>query len=162
MLDYEIQRCSRRCAATDRELAVGEVCYSVLVPTGAQVLRKDYSAAAWPGPPENNLGWWKTTLLDPHAGRLYWAPHDVMLNYFERLLEDPSAEDARYVLALLLVRKRILRVEGQEQDAAGRDIVLLYCSRNESHYRVAVVLPTPERAEAIQQQLADLLKTHGS
>ena len=45
-------------------------------------------------------------------GRPHWAPNDVMLNYFERLLEDPTAEDARYVLALLLVRRRMLRVEG--------------------------------------------------
>jgi hypothetical protein len=106
MIDYEIQRCSRRCAATDRELKSGEVCYSVLVPEGAAVVRRDYAAQAWQGPPENAIGFWKSTLVDPHAGRLHWAPNDVMLNYFERLLEDPAAEDARYVLALLLVRRR--------------------------------------------------------
>ena len=132
MLDYEIQRCTRRCAATDRELKDGETCYSVLVPEGGQVVRRDYSAEAWPGPPENAIGWWKSTVVDPHAGRPHWAPNDVMLNYFERLLEDPTAEDARYVLALLLVRRRVLRVEGHEQDAAGRDMLVLYCGRNEA------------------------------
>jgi hypothetical protein len=161
MLDYEIQRCSRRCAATDRELQNGEVCYSVLVLEGAVAVRHDYSAQAWQRPPDNAIGWWKTTIVDPSAGRLYWAPNDVMLNYFERLLEDPAAEDARYVLALLLVRRRVLRVEGHEQDAAGRDNLVLHCSRNEAAYRVPEVLPTPERAAAIQQQLAELLQTHG-
>jgi len=162
MLDYEIQRCSRRCAATNRELKDGELCYSVLVPEGGATVRRDYSAEAWNGPPENAIGWWQTTVVDPHAGRPHWAPNDVMLNYFERLLENPAAEDARYVLALLLVRRRVLRVEGHEPDPAGREMLVLYCSRNEAQYRVAEVMPTPEQAAAIQQQLAELLQTHGS
>jgi hypothetical protein len=161
MLDYEIQRCSRRCSATDRELKDGETCYSVLTAEAGQVVRRDYSAEAWPGPPEGAIGWWKSTVVDPHAGRPHWAPNDVMLSYFERLLEDPTAEDARYVLALLLVRRRVLRVEGHEQDSAGKDTIVLYCARNESQYRVAEVLPSAQRAAAIQQQLADLLQTSG-
>jgi hypothetical protein len=162
MLDYEIQRCTRRCAATDRELKSGEVCYSVLVPEGAAIVRRDYSAAGWPGAPDSAIAWWKTTLVDPNAGRLSWAPNDVMLNYFERLLEDPAAEDARYVLALLLVRRRVLRVEAHEQDPSGRDLLVLHCAKNESDYRVAEVSPTPERVNQIQQQLAELLQSHGS
>jgi len=161
MIDYDIQRCSRRCAATDRELNVGEVCYSVLVPEGAAVVRRDYAAEAWPGPPAGALGWWQTTIVDPQAGRLHWAPSDVMLNYFERLLDDPAAEDARYVLALLLVRRRVLRVEEYEKDAAGRETLVLHCGRNDATYRVTEAMPTPERAAAIQQQLAELLQTHG-
>ena len=161
MIDYDIQRCSRRCAATERELKDGETCFSVLVPDGAAVVRRDYSAEAWPGPPENAIGWWKTTIVDPNAGRPHWAPNDVMLNYFESLLDDPAAADARYVLALLLVRRRVLRVESHEQDDVGRPALLLYSARNESQYRVSELLPSPERAAAIQQQLAELLQTHG-
>jgi hypothetical protein len=162
MIDYEIQRCTRRCANTDRELCSGEACYSALVSEGAAVVRRDYSAEGWQGPPEHAIGWWKSTLIDPHAGRLHWAPSDVMLHYFERLMEEAAAEDARYVLALLLVRRRVLRVEGHDKDASGRSALVLSCSRNDAEYRVAEVPPTTERAAAIQQQLADLLQTHGS
>lgn len=161
MIDYEVQRCTRRCAATGRELSVGETCYSALTADGAAVVRRDYSAEAWTGPPEGAIGWWKFIVVDPYAGRLSWAPSDVMLNYFERLLEDPTAEDARYVSALLLVRRRVLRVESHEQDAAGREVLVLHCSRNEADYRVPEVMPNPERVAAIQQQLAELLQTHG-
>ena len=161
MIDYEIQRCTRRCAATDRELKDGEVCYSVLMLEGAAVVRRDYSSEAWPGPPASAIGWWKTTIIDPRVGRLYWAPNDVMLNYFERLTEESGSEDARYVLALLLVRRRVLRVESHERDSDGREILVLHCNRNESQYRVVETMPAPERAATIQQQLAELLQTHG-
>ena len=36
MLDFEVQRCTRRCAATDRELKPGETFYSTLVVVGAK------------------------------------------------------------------------------------------------------------------------------
>jgi hypothetical protein len=162
MVDYEIQRCTRRCTATDRELAVGETCYSVLVPEGGAVVRRDYSREAWTGPPDNAIGWWQTTVVDPNAGRPQWAPGDVMLNYFERLLENPAATDVRYVLALLLVRRRVLRVEGSETNETGQNVLQLYCTRNETQYRVTEVMPTAERASEIQQQLAERLQTHGS
>jgi hypothetical protein len=161
MIDFEIQRCSRKCSVTDRELAGGEECYSVLFSEGGQVVRRDYSAAAWQGPPENCLGWWKSTVVDPSAGRPQWAPNEVMLEYFERLLADPTAEDARYVLALLLVRRRIARVERTEKDEADREHLIIFCPRNENEYRVPEALPTPERAAQIQEQLSELLQTGG-
>ena len=73
-MDYEIQRCTRRCAATEREFAPGEEFFSVLVAEGAELRRLDYCAEAWEGPPENATGnWVKVTqrfavrirLLDP-------------------------------------------------------------------------------------------------
>jgi hypothetical protein len=162
MLDFEIQRCSRRCSVSDRELKNGETCFSALVPRGGDVVRLDYAAEAWPGPPEGAIGWWKSTVVDPNAGRPHWAPNDVMLNYFERLLEEPAADDARYVLALLLVRRRIARVERSERDAGGREQLVIYCPRNEREYRVVEAMPSAERALEIQQQLAELLQAHGA
>lgn len=161
MIDFEIQRCSRRCSVTDRELRTGETCYSVLVPAGGDVVRRDFSAEAWQGPPDEAIGWWRATVVDPNDGRLHWAPNDVMLHYFERLGEDPAALDARYVLALLLVRRRIARLERTETIADGSVELVLYCPRNEAEYRVAETTVTPERAATIQQQLSDLLQTHG-
>ncbi|QDU28087.1 hypothetical protein ETAA8_31800 [Anatilimnocola aggregata] len=162
MIDYEISRFTRRCAASDRELQPGETYYSVLLPSGSQVLRQDISAAQWKGPPENALGWWKATMADTTARKPQWAPHDVMLDFFEGLESDPSREDLRYVLALLLVRRRVLRLEAEETDASGRQIQVLDCPRKELQYRVAVVLPEPARAAELQAQLSQLLQQPGA
>ncbi len=159
MVEFDITRCSRKCAATDRDLQAGEICYSALVPDGDQVVRRDYSAEAWQGPPEDAIGWWKSIVVDPNAKKMHWAPSDVMLNYFVQLADNPAAEDTRYVLALLLVRKRILRNEGTEKDASGRDVLVLYSPRQECEHRVPEVLPSAERVAAIQDELAQLLQT---
>ena len=60
-MDFEVQRFTRRCAATDRELAPGELFYSVLLAEGAEVVRHDYAAEAWNGPTVRAApGWWKS------------------------------------------------------------------------------------------------------
>src|SRR5579863_1948158 len=55
LMDYEIQRFTRHCAVTGRELAPGEEFYTALVAAGAELKRIDYSAEAWQGPPEGAL-----------------------------------------------------------------------------------------------------------
>ena len=158
MVEYDIQRCTRRCQATGRDLAPGEVVYSALVEVGGNITRQDFSAQAWQGPPEDALGWWKGIIADASSKRVHWAPNDVMLHYFEQLDGNPAKEDVRYVLALLLVRRRIVRVESTERDAAGVETLVVYSPRNEVEYRVKVAMPPAERELAIQAELSELLQ----
>ena len=65
--------------------------------------------------------------------------------------------DMCYVLALLLVRRRVVRLEETEHDPTGHELSVLYCPRRETTYRVPTVIPSDERAAAIQQELAELL-----
>jgi len=157
MLDFEIQRCARKCAKTDREFQAGETFYSVLISEGAEVVRRDYCQEAWEGPPEDALGWWKCQLPDSSVKKAHWAPHDVMLDYFERLQGLAGQEDVRYILALLMARKRIVRVEDTETDEAGREVLVVFCPRTETEHRVPVVMPDEARARQIQDELVRLL-----
>ncbi len=157
MLDFEIQRCARKCAKTDREFSAGETFYSVLMSEGAEVVRRDYCQEAWDGAPENALGWWKCQLPESNARKAHWAPNDVMLDYFERLQGQPGQEDVRYVLALLMARKRIVRVEDTETDETGREVLVVFCPRTEAEYRVPVAMPEGDRAQKIQDELVQLL-----
>jgi hypothetical protein len=156
-MDYEIQRCTRSCAVTGKELAPGEEFYSALVAEGAELNRYDYCVDAWQGPPEKAVGWWKSQMPDPAAKRLHWAPNDVMLHFFEQLDSQPEKQDMRYVLALLLVRRRVMRLEEEEHDDEGREVLVLYCPRREATYRIPAVVPDQARIDEIQEELAKLL-----
>lgn len=158
VIDFEIQRCTRHCAATGRELLPGETFYSVLIEKGSSVERRDYSQEAWTEPPADAIGWWKTQLPDAKAQRKQWAPNDVMLRLFDELAEQPEQHDVRYVLALLLVRRRVMRMEEPDPEGQAEEVMVLYCPRRDETYRVPVVLPDAERAEAIQRQIGQLLE----
>ncbi|MFM2095628.1 MAG: hypothetical protein RIS70_2752 [Planctomycetota bacterium] len=158
MLDFEVHRASRRCAASDRELQPGEPFYSVLVPQGGNVVRLDYSRQAWKGPPENAIGWWQARVPDQHTPKVQWAPNTVMLQYFEQLIAEPDKHASAYVLALLLIRRRILRQEDVETDEQGQDWIKVFSPRSETHYRIQAILPEPEQAQQIQESLSRLLQ----
>jgi hypothetical protein len=157
-MDYEIERSAKCCAATGREFAPGEEFYSVLIAAGAELKRCDYSTQAWQGPPPGTVGWWKSQMPDQHARRSYWAPNDVLLNFFDELGQQPDKEDMRYVLALLLVRRRVMRMEEEQRDEAGHERLVLYCPRRDTQYEVPAVAPDPKRVEEIQQVLTKLLE----
>lgn len=156
-MDYEIERSAKCCTSTGREFAPGEPFFSALFASGAELKRCDYSKEAWQGPPQGNVGWWKSQMPDQTARRSYWAPNDVLLNFFDELAQQPERSDMRYVLALLLVRRRVMRMEEQHDDE-GREKLMLYCPRRDISYEVPAVAPDAARVEEIQQVLTKLLE----
>jgi hypothetical protein len=127
----------------------------VLVAEGADVLRRDYCLEAWNGAPEKCLGWWKSRLPLESSTKPKLAPNDVLLELFDCWADELEKQDARYVLALLLVRRRVLRVE--EEIEPPENVLNVYCPRRETGYQVVIVEPAPERIAEIQQELAELL-----
>jgi len=156
MLDFEVQRCTRQCAATGRELQPGELYYAVLLPSGGSVVRQDYAAEAWHEPPQDAIGWWKAHVPSPQAQRVHWAPNQAMLHYFQELENQTDQVDVRYVLSLLLIRRRVFRQEETEWEG-DRECLCVFCPATGERFRVVVWEPSRERIRQIQQQLADLL-----
>lgn len=161
MFDVEYQRCTRHCAATGRELSPGESIYSALVQKGGDIVRLDYATDQWEGAPDGTVGFWKARMPDANSAKPHWAPNDVMLHYFEQLSENQEKQDVRYVLGLLMIRRRILRHEETETDQSGREVMVLHCPRNENEYRLPVVQPEHARIEQIQEELAKFLQSAG-
>ncbi len=156
-MDYDLKRCTRRCAATEREFTPGETFYSTLVSEGAELIRQDYCAEAWGGPPKGVVGWWKSRMPDAKSKKAKLAPNDVILQLFEQLAERPEKLDMRYVLSLLLVRRRVVRLEEDETDEQGHEVMVVYCPRRDTTYKVQVVTPDEQRSRAIQEELSKLL-----
>ena len=156
-MDYDVGRCTRHCATTQQQFEPGESFYSTLVVEGAEVIRKDYSEQAWQGPPEGVLGWWKSVMPTPDSRRLNLAPNEVMLELFDEWQEQEDRQDIRYVLTLLLVRRRVFRLEETVRDEQGGEQLVVYCPKRESSYQVDALPPTGERTQQIQDELANLL-----
>jgi hypothetical protein len=156
-MDYEVERCTRRCAASGRELQDGEEFYSALLAQRGQVHRTDYAAEHWSGPPESALAWWKSRMPTREAKKGQLAPNEVLLHLFAELEHVPEKADMRYVLALLLVRRRVLREEEVQHDETGHERMCVYSPRDENTYQVDVVTPGDERTDEIQAELARLL-----
>jgi len=157
-MDYEVQHSARCCSSTGREFAPGETYYSVLVAEDAETRRYDYAAEAWRGPPAEAIGWWKSQIPDRKAAKKHWAPNDVMLDFWDELADQPEKQDMRYVLTLLLIRRRVLRMEEEKHNQEGQEVVVVYCPRRETTHEIPVVIPEQSRVDQIQNDLAVLLQ----
>jgi hypothetical protein len=156
LLDFEITHCSRQCAASGRTFAPGEAYFSTLHIEGGAAVRKDYSAAEWRGPAEDAIAWWKSRVADNDSSKPKLAPQDVLLNLFAELADRPDEVEFRYVLGLLLLRRRLVKLDDTRRDANG-EVLVLECPRRNEQYELPVATPDPARTEQLQQRMIELL-----
>ena len=81
-----------------------------------------------------------------------------MLQFWDELAAQPERQDMRYVLTLLLVRRRVFRLEEEKCDDQGREVLVVICPRREATYEIPAVMPEPTRIDQIQEELAALLQ----
>ena len=108
--EYRVSRCSRRCHVEDRPLREGEAYVSVLIDGADAYERRDYSAAAWSGPPENTIGWWRSRMPTAGQRKSIPAPKEVLVDLLAQMAQSPARGKVGYLLALLLLRRRVMRV----------------------------------------------------
>lgn len=161
MTEYEIQPLSLRCALSGRELKPGEFYYSVLSESPDGFRRNDYSAEAWTGPPDGAIGFWRSKVPETTAKRQSQLVDDsVILEFFQRLAGEQDAYkiNFRYILGLLLVRKKVLKQAGAERDG-DREVLVLRSPATGEHHRVVNPELTEEQLVAVQTEVERVLQT---
>jgi hypothetical protein len=154
MIDYQIQPSTRRCAATGRELRPGEKVFSVLLDADGRFVRQDYSAEAWQGPPAGAYGFWAGRVGAADAPRRPPINDELLADCFAQLegREEPAKVNVRYVLGLLLMRRRRLRFE-EATTEAGREVLVLRCARTGERHRVVNPGLADEELAAVQDDV---------
>ena len=162
MQEFTISRSSRKCHKGDRHFEPGERYYSVVLQRGSELVRHDYSSEHWNGPPSKTVGWWVCQMPAKRTGKLILAPTVVLLDALEKLCEQPTECDLAYLLAVLLMRRRVL-IEQPDDDALSdrneneQSHLRLTHTANAREFLVPIANPTPDRTEHLQEKLIDLL-----
>lgn len=121
---FAIPRSTNRCASTGEALVPGELMVVVLLDGHSEdeLERLDYSFKAWEGgarPDEDRrvFATWRTHVNEPGKKQDAIISADGLLDLFEQLgeAEEPKRVAFRYVLALMLMRKRQLEYVGTKE-----------------------------------------------
>jgi hypothetical protein len=77
--------------------------------------------------PERMFSYWKTRMPERGEKRKIFVDDQVLVDIFERLAEDEREERKafRYVVSLILIRKRLLRYVGRREDDDAVEVWLL-------------------------------------
>lgn len=162
--EYPTTRCSRRCHLSGLAIQPGDRYVSALVLMGDELVRIDVSENHWTKVPEGTVGWWKCKMPHRATTKLSPAPTGVLLDSLSELLRNVSQAKLSYLLALMLVRRRVLvETEFLELPGALTDSENLWrltspsCGRQ---WEVPIALPTSrQEAEKLQGELMNLLFT---
>jgi hypothetical protein len=157
MFEYDIKRFNRRCSKTGHEFKAGDVYYSAVVEDGDAFSRFDYSVDAWDGPPEGALGWWRSQVATADPNRVYWAPAPLLLEYFVKISQSPEKSDVYYLMALVLLRKKLLQLVESSDETSGVRDMLVHAPRLKQDFRVPVCQIDVERARQLQLELCEHL-----
>jgi len=155
-MDLKIHRPRGTCGTSGRAFVPGEVFHSALVRTAAGIERVDIAAEAWTGPPADTLAAWRSAYPAAEAGGPELAPVDVLLDVLDELERNPDDAAIRYLLALQLVRRRVLRIVDAPAAEPTTDLVLA-CRRREREYRVRPVTAAEAAAPGTGERLTALL-----
>lgn len=157
--DWELARTTGRCAVTDRVFAEGEPYYAVLFEGPSGLERRDYSPEAWNGPPEGTFCYWRgrVPVREKKPAALEIDPQ-MLTQLFLGLEDDPSEpkQQFRFVLALLLMRKRLLRFE-QAVRQGGQEYWQMRLMSDKSLHQVLNPRLNDEQIARLSAQLTALL-----
>ncbi|MFQ5731863.1 MAG: hypothetical protein ACE5KM_07900 [Planctomycetaceae bacterium] len=158
-MDYQLKPVGKTCAATGKELLPGSRCRSVLVAEAGSFKRHDYADEAWPGSPANAVAVWRFQIPQAdESTRRKPLDADSLMACFEQMTDDanPASEKLRFVLALWLVQKRRLKIDGSRRDDEIKSLQLIG-TRGEGPYEVREFELSEDERRQLQESVDELL-----
>ncbi|MDH7599900.1 MAG: hypothetical protein QHH07_09755 [Sedimentisphaerales bacterium] len=158
MDQWDINRPSGVCHGTGRRIEPGEEYFAALIETEDGLRRRDYSLQYWQQARPQVYCFWKTKMVQPAEKRSAFIDNQMLEAFFERLAveTDPERVAFRFVLALILIRRRRLRYEGSVAIDGRQAWRLRWVGRKET---VDVIDPQldQQQIEQITSQLGQVL-----
>lgn len=156
--EFDVQRPSGRCAVSGRDIRPGESFFTALFETPQGFERRDYAPECWNGPPEAAFCAFRTRVAEKPARPRVWLDDESLIEFFRRLADrdEPVKQGFRFVLALMLMRKRVLKYEQtiREGDAETWQLRLM---RDQSLHRVLNPRMSEEQIASVQEELRSIL-----
>jgi len=158
MTEYQIQANTRRCVRTGRELRPGEKVFTVLIDQDGKFVRQDYSSEAWAGPPPEAFSFWAGRVPATEENRKPRIDDELLLDCFRRLEGEtgPDRVNFRYVVALLLMRRKRLKFE-EARTEDGQEVLRLRCPRSREQHTVVNPRLTDEQMAEVQDEVFKVL-----
>src|SRR5437016_6404335 len=151
---YEVARPLGKCAVTGEPIQQGEKFMAALRETASGFERVDVSTNAWPQFDRKDIvAFWQATMPALEQKKKLFVDDEVLCDLFERLKDttEPPKLNFRFVLGLILMRKKMLAYENSRTED-GKDIwVVRFKGREDKLDLLNPKLDEAQVAEVSQQ-----------
>ena len=160
MEQWQVARTEGRCAGSGEKLLPGTTYYASLIDCGETFERRDYSTSYWDTEHPEIFSYWLTIIQAPNEKKKLLVDDDVLVNLFERLANTDivSKQNFRFVLTLILMRKRRVKYEGSYKKD-GLEYWKMRLVREKSYTDVLNPHLTESQISEVSQELSTILNT---
>ena len=161
MDEWEITRPLGQCCGSGWQIAPNEEYYAALVETDSGLERRDFCAEYWQNNTPQVYCYWKTKLPHPDQKKKLFVDDDMLTAFFDRLAKETEQEkiNFRFVLALILMRKRRLKYDSSKTDGDKEIWRLRVVGQREFIEAVNPHL-TEEQIGQLSSQIGEILQTY--
>ncbi len=160
MDEWAINKPVGQCHGTGRKIEYGEEYFGALVQTEEGLQRRDFCADYWESQKPQTFCHWKTRLPQPGQKKQLFVDDQMLMAFFERLEQEtePQKVNFRFVLALILMRKRILKYEDTRTDG-DKEIWVLRTVGDRQNVEVINPHLDEGQIEELSSQIGEILQT---
>ncbi len=159
--EWEIKSRSEKCSASGREFRDGEFFYTLLFHEKDGFRRADLCEEAWRERNDNiqPFSFWRSKFEPPPPPEPEALKKETAEDLLRSYMQEPDAQhgSARFLLAVMLERKRLLKQVDVQTTDSGRTLIYEHAKTGE-----VFLIPDPalrlEQLAAVQSELAALLK----
>ena len=159
MADWEIKKTLGQCSGSGEEFQVGQEYFAALVQSEEGLVRQDFSDDYWQEHKPEAYCFWKTKMADPEEKKKLFIDDEMLMAFFERLADETEEEKVnfRFVLTLILMRKRKLKYDSSEIEDGNEVWTLKVAGQGRS---VKVVNPdlNEDQIEQLSSQMGQILQ----
>lgn len=168
--DYNISKPAGTCQKCQKQLAAGEAYTALVRETGDDFVREDYCMPCWESLQEANphpaasvdvVGTWKSIVPQPQEKKKLFVDNELLINFFERLTDtnEPVKISFRYVLALVLMRKKLLVYDRMDRADDGTEIWQMHFRGDDRVHRVVDPKMDEQKIADVNAQLGQILES---
>jgi len=156
---YDVGRPGGLCCVCNAELPPGTRIVAALRETPLGFERLDLSLDCWEKFDRTDLlAFWQTVIPQHEAKKKLFVDDEVLCELFERLADtaEPAKLNFRFVLGLILMRKRMLLYE-TSRDEGGKDIWTVRFKGKEDRLDLLNPRLNEQQVTEVSQQLGEIL-----
>lgn len=160
MADWEIKKTLGQCSGTETPFEIGQEYYAALVEAEGGLERRDYSIDYWNAEHPQVFCFWKSRMANPEQKKKLFVDDEMLIAFFDRLAEEtePEKVNFRFVLTLILMRKRRLKYESSALDETGNEVWTLRVTGQDRFEKVVNPNLAEDQIEQLSGQMGQILQ----
>lgn len=147
------------CSRCKKEFAESEEYYAVLLERGEEFVRYDFCLNCWSSELEaESFSFWRGRIPQKDRPAKVFVDNNILMDLFREIVakEDEGKAGFLFVLSLMLMRKRLLRIVSTSYDESGRELWTVRLQGDDNEYRLVNPELTDEDIERIKEDMESI------